>query len=93
VLVAKALPVTVVREKTVQSKVFAVSVAVLISLAYVNMGCALDLEVIGGALKRPVGPAIGFACQFVLMPLTAYALGFIFPSAEAPMRLGTLGAP
>lgn len=82
------LPVAVVRKKTIQSKLFAYSVALLVSLAYVNMGCALDIDVIKATVKRPVGPAIGFVCQFLLMPLIAFGLGFIFPSNSSAMRLG-----
>lgn len=87
-MITKALPVSVIREKTIQSKVFAISVGVLVSLAYINMGCALDLNVIKEVLKRPIGPAIGFLCQFVLMPLISYGLGFMFTSMESSMRLG-----
>ena len=46
VLVSQNLPVSIVRKKTIQSKVFSYSVAIIISLAYINMGCALDLKVI-----------------------------------------------
>jgi sodium/bile acid cotransporter 3/5 len=46
VLVRQNLPVSVVRKKTIQSKIFSYSVAIIISLAYINMGCALDLKVI-----------------------------------------------
>jgi hypothetical protein len=45
VLVQQALPVAVVRKKTTESKVFTYAVAILVSLAYINMGCALDLKV------------------------------------------------
>ena len=38
-------------------------------------------------LRRPVGPLIGFVCQFLLMPLIAFAVGFAFP-ANHPFRLG-----
>ena len=50
--------------------------------------CALDLNVVKDVLKRPIGPAIGFVCQFVLMPLISFGLGFIFPASESAMRLG-----
>jgi len=91
------LPVSVVRKKTIQSKLFSYSVAILVSLAYINMGCAMDLKVVKETLKKPIGPMIGFICQYIFMPLIAFALGFIFPAAEvfgqklsthAPMRLG-----
>ena len=80
------LKVGVVRKKTVLSKLFAYSVAILISLAYINLGAALDLKVVKDTLKRPVGPLIGFVCQYVLMPLISFSLGLLFYRPE--MRLG-----
>jgi len=68
--------------------IFGYSVAALISLAYINMGCALDLEVMKKVLRRPVGPAIGFLSQFIFMPLCSFALGYIFPWSSPEMRLG-----
>merc|ERR1712156_933152 len=47
-----------------------------------------DLDVVKNTLKRPIGPAIGFICQFLVMPLLAYALGFIFGTKSVAMRLG-----
>ena len=78
--------VSVLREKTIQSKIFAASVALLISIAYINMGCAIDLQVVKETLKRPVGPLIGFITQFLFMPLISFGLGFFFQSPA--MRLG-----
>ena len=111
-----SLPVSVVRKKTVQSRIFTFLVAVIFPLAYVNMGCAMDLGkyflihgprlsvhscqvnyyvlflsfptgVVKETLRRPIGPLIGFLCQFLLMPLIAFAVGFAFP-ANHPFRLG-----
>merc|ERR1712011_82418 len=57
----------------------------------------MDLKVVKDTLKKPIGPMIGFICQYIFMPLIAFGLGFIFPAAEtfgqtlsshAPMRLG-----
>jgi len=81
------MAVDVVRKKTIQSKLFSYSVAILVSLAYINMGCAMDLQVVRQTLKRPVGPLIGLCCQYIAMPLIAFGLGFIF-IGDAPMRLG-----
>jgi len=84
------LPITVIRSKAKKtaSKVFGYSVAVLISLAYINMGCALDLQVLKEVLRRPVGPTIGFAAQFIFMPLCSFVLGYMFPYTSPEMRLG-----
>merc|ERR1712241_686671 len=81
------LPVAVVRKKTIQSKLFSYSVAILVSLAYINMGCAMDLDVVKQTWRKPIGPLIGFACQYVAMPLIAFGLGFVFYDNPA-MRLG-----
>ena len=43
--------------------------------------------VVKETLRRPIGPLIGFLCQFLLMPLIAFAVGFAFP-ANHPFRLG-----
>merc|ERR1719394_535568 len=52
------------------------------------MGCAMNLDVVKQTLKKPVGPLIGFICQYFVMPLISYALGYIFGAKNAPMRLG-----
>lgn len=88
ILANKDLPISIVRKKTIQSKLFSYSVAVLVSLAYINMGCAMDLEVVKKTLKKPIGPAIGFICQYLIMPMISYALGFIFGAKSPAMRLG-----
>ncbi|XP_023322070.1 ileal sodium/bile acid cotransporter [Eurytemora carolleeae] len=84
------LRLTVTRSiaKKTASKIFGYSVAVLISFAYINMGCALDLDVMKSVLKRPIGPGIGFVTQFMFMPLCAFALTYVFPSHMPEMRLG-----
>lgn len=38
-------------------------------------------------IRRPVGPLIGFVCQYMLMPLIAFGLGYAFYDTPA-MRLG-----
>merc|ERR1719351_245025 len=81
------MKVAVVRKKTIQSKLFSYSVAILVSLAYINMGCAMDVQVVKQTLRKPIGPLIGLACQYIAMPLIAFGLGFIFYD-NVPMRLG-----
>ncbi|MPC76512.1 hypothetical protein E2C01_070928 [Portunus trituberculatus] len=41
----------------------------MVIVAYVNMGCAIDLKIIKETLRRPVAPAIGLASQYLFMPL------------------------
>lgn len=68
------LSVSVVREVRVIDSVFTYSVAILVSIIYINFGCVLDWPVLKETIKRPIGPAIGFICQFVLMPLVSILL-------------------
>eukprot|EP00092_Neocalanus_flemingeri_P004138 GFUD01004452.1.p1 GENE.GFUD01004452.1~~GFUD01004452.1.p1 ORF type:complete len:492 (-),score=114.28 GFUD01004452.1:414-1889(-) len=86
----KPLLLTVTRSKAKKtaSKIFGYSVAALISFAYINFGCALDLNVMKEVLRKPIGPAIGLVSQFIFMPLCSFALGYIFPWSSPEMRLG-----
>ncbi|KAL3319064.1 hypothetical protein Ciccas_002261 [Cichlidogyrus casuarinus] len=36
------------------------------------MGCDLKLKVVKSILKKPVGPVIGFVCQYAIMPSVSY---------------------
>lgn len=86
------LPVSVVRKQSKLSLVFTVSVAVLVSLNYVNMGCALDMQVVKDVLRRPVGPVIGFFSQYLAMPLVAYGMAqWLFEEAYLQLGLFTFG--
>lgn len=70
-LVAESKPgnVTVIRTPRPVDRAFIYTVAVLVSVAFVNMGCMLDLEIVKETLKKPIGPVIGFCCQYIFMPL------------------------
>lgn len=63
------LDVRVIREQTVVDTIFVATVATLVCIIYINFGCALDWNEPKKIIKKPIGPAIGFAGQFVLMPL------------------------
>jgi solute carrier family 10 (sodium/bile acid cotransporter), member 3/5 len=74
-----SLPVVVTRPKRVIDTVFTASIITLVSLLYVNFGAALDVTVVKGIMRRPIGPLIGFLSQFLFMPLMSFGLGhFIF---------------
>lgn len=82
------LSVTILRPKRLIDQLFTYSVIILVSILYINFGAALSLETIKDILRRPIGPIICFICQFVLMPLTSYGLGYVlFPKAHE-MALG-----
>lgn len=65
------LPLIIIREETVLNHIFTGSVATLVSILYINFGAALDLSVLKGIIKRPIGPAIGFFGQFIVMPVVS----------------------
>lgn len=64
-----SLPVTVIRLKRVIDTVFTASVATLVSILYVNFGCALEWPEIKATIRKPIAPVIGFVGQFLFMPL------------------------
>jgi len=66
------LNVKVVRIQGVIDHLFTYSVAVLVSVIYISFGCALDWSVFKTTFRRPVGPIIGFWCQFLFMPLVSF---------------------
>jgi hypothetical protein len=67
----KTLDVAVVRKDTILDKIFLYSVIGLVSLAYINMGCSLDLKVVWNTIRRPVAPLVGISCQYLCMPLVS----------------------
>ena len=84
---SSTLPITVIRPERVIDHVFTGSVILLISILYINFGAALDVGALKQIARRPIGPMIGFVCQFVFMPLLSYGLGhLLFPDnyVEAP---------
>ncbi|KAI1297192.1 P3 protein [Halotydeus destructor] len=74
--------VLVKRKSSILSKLFIIAVATLVSINYINMGCAMDVKVIKSVLKRPVAPAIGFASQYLFMPVISYFVGYYLLSDE-----------
>ncbi|XP_073833245.1 ileal sodium/bile acid cotransporter-like [Musca autumnalis] len=84
----EAFPLIIIRKQRVIDHIFTGSVALLVSLLYINFGAALDVTVLRGLIVKPVGPSIGFVSQFILMPLISYAVGyFVFPES-VEMQLG-----
>lgn len=71
---AAVLPIVIVREVRTIDHVFTGSVATLVSLLYINFGAALSLSKVKGIVRRPIGPAIGFVGQFIIMPLVSMGL-------------------
>lgn len=59
------------RGQRVLDKIFIHVVIAMVIVAYINMGCAIDLQVIKQTLCKPVAPAIGLASQYLFMPLVS----------------------
>uniref|UniRef100_A0A1A9WDB0 Sodium-bile acid cotransporter n=1 Tax=Glossina brevipalpis TaxID=37001 RepID=A0A1A9WDB0_9MUSC len=82
------LKLTIIRQQRIIDYVFTGSVALLVSLLYIIFGAALDLTILRNLLRRPVGPAIGFLSQFLLMPLLSYGIGYLIFPNSVDMQLG-----
>lgn len=80
--------VIVTRRERVIDTIFTASVAILVSILYINFGCAMDWDLCKKTLRRPVGPVIGFVCQFLFMPLISYVIGYVLFPDYPEMQLG-----
>lgn len=58
-----------IRRERVIDHVFTGTVVILVSVLYINFGCAMDWGLCKRTLKRPIGPAIGFICHSIWMPV------------------------
>uniref|UniRef100_A0A1A9X1H0 Uncharacterized protein n=1 Tax=Glossina brevipalpis TaxID=37001 RepID=A0A1A9X1H0_9MUSC len=68
--------------------VFKVIVGAFVSVIYISYGAALDLIDLKRILMKPIGPAIGFIGQYLIMPTLSYLIGyFLFPDM-IELRLG-----
>lgn len=81
------LKVIIMKEIKPMDKVFSATVALLITIVYINFGAALDLDALIQILKKPIGPAIGFFCQYVVMPLIGFVLGYLIFPDQVHFRL------
>ena len=91
-----SLPIIIRRSrhsKTLNA-IFLSTLGCLIMLANVMMGCELNLSVVADVIRRPVAPGIGFACQFLAMPLVSFALArtMLVPWGELALGLGLFTA-
>ncbi|CAM1320564.1 Uncharacterised protein g7518 [Pycnogonum litorale] len=89
-----SLPIIVVVGDSTIGKAFTYSVIILVTLAYVNMGCTIDTEVVKSVIKKPIAPVIGLLCQYVCMPLISFGFATLFfPGNNSVLKMGlfTLG--
>lgn len=65
------LPVSVMKTMRVVDIVFRYVIGVAIIVINIAFGCKLDLGIVKECVKRPIALAIGFLCQYLLMPLVS----------------------
>ncbi|XP_050684864.1 P3 protein-like [Leptidea sinapis] len=82
------LPVTVIRPQRVIDSIFTTSVAVFVSLIFINFGCAMHWPTVKEVIKKPIGPAIGMCGQFLVMPLLSFGLGYLIFPDDPELHLG-----
>jgi len=63
--------VSVVRKIRFIDHLFLGLVSIMVICANVGMGCKIDLAVVKEVLTKPIAPAIGFSCQYLIMPLVS----------------------
>ncbi|VDK46411.1 unnamed protein product [Dibothriocephalus latus] len=68
------LPVKILRPRGPLEMAFNAVVACMVIAITCVMGCELDPRLIWRHLKKPMGPFIGFCCQFGIMPLVSIAV-------------------
>ncbi|CDW57080.1 sodium bile acid symporter family protein [Trichuris trichiura] len=86
--------VAVTRTEDTLGYVFIGVLSILLCIANFIMASEIKLEVVWSVIKRPIAPAIGFFCQFVLMPLISFAVAQIafIPYGMTAMGLGVFTA-
>lgn len=65
---AVGVRVLVLRKSGIPDIIFRAGVIVLLVITTFFMACEVDLGIIKSYLKKPIGPILGFLCQFIIMP-------------------------
>ncbi|XP_068159148.1 ileal sodium/bile acid cotransporter [Drosophila tropicalis] len=72
---SQELPIAVLRDRVVDERITTYVSAALALLMFLNLGTVLDLQRLQGIICRPIGPMVGIASRFVMMPGLAFGLG------------------
>ncbi|KAK4313891.1 hypothetical protein Pmani_014788 [Petrolisthes manimaculis] len=70
------------------NEAFTSALGFVVVLPCLLLGLRLDLQVIQNLTIKPVGPVVGICCQFLFMPLLAFALGKIAFHSDTLTQLG-----
>ncbi|XP_028165440.1 P3 protein-like [Ostrinia furnacalis] len=84
----ETVSVIVTRPERVIDTIFTASIALFVSLIFINFGCAMHWPTVKEVLKKPIGPVIGMVGQFIFMPLMTFGLGFLIFPDNAALHLG-----
>jgi len=82
------LSVIIKRNVTTIDTVFKLCVAGFVTILYINFGAALELKALKAILLKPIGPAIGFIGQFLVMPVLSFLIGYYLFRDMIELRLG-----
>ena len=63
--------VVVFKQMGVFDTIFRISIYIFLVFITLAFGCKLDLDAVKENLRRPIAPAIGFGCQYILMPMVS----------------------
>lgn len=61
--------IKVIRKPQPIDKIFIVCVAGLMSIIFINLGCALDVSQLKQCVRKPIAPAASFFVQFLILPI------------------------
>jgi len=86
---SEEMELVITRANLATKKIITIMVFVLVGSALCFMGLEIDMGIVWACIKRPIGPAIGLFCQFIIMPCNAYFLGWLFLETSYE-RLGLL---
>ena len=68
--------VYVVMSDRALNDLFTLIMILMVVVNTINMGAQLDIEIIKQVFRKPIGPFVGFVCQFGFMPLFSYFIGW-----------------
>lgn len=83
------IEVIVGRSKVAENILVNVMFSFGMGFALLIMGMEIEVDQIIKAIKRPIGPVVGFCTQFLVMPPLAYLLGYLLLETNYE-RLGLL---
>jgi len=62
----------------------------IMAVAMFMMGCEMDATAVIAYLRRPLAPALGMICQYLLMPMAAYLVGLLLLREHVWARYGLI---